>query len=95
MKSKRYRKQKEEINHKTRLAAKAKRQKDIIPRKEMEELLDAFEEEDVKRYLIRPVGNMFGGPPGTTKWLTCPVCGKKLKKNKKYCSRECFYNRNK
>lgn len=26
---------------------------------------------------------------------SCPVCGKEIKKDKKYCSRQCFYNRNK
>jgi hypothetical protein len=25
----------------------------------------------------------------------CPVCGKQIKKDKKYCSRQCFYDRNK
>lgn len=25
----------------------------------------------------------------------CPVCGDELPKGKKFCSRECFYNRNK
>ncbi len=26
---------------------------------------------------------------------SCPVCGNELQKGKKYCTRKCFYNRNK
>lgn len=28
-------------------------------------------------------------------FLICPVCGNELQKGKKYCTRKCFYNRNK